>query len=128
MTFRKRLTLASAAAVAVAVATASIVTWFFVRSELRSQIDDSLKARLPFLEHLNVPIVGGNLPPIRIEPGEPSFVLQVVTPDGGVIKAPNAPALEPVTSEEPAIQDTSGGGIHFRALSVPAGRGLTVML
>ncbi len=128
MTFRKRLTLASAAAVAVAVATASIVTWFFVRSELRSQIDESLQARLPFLEQLTVPVVEGNLPPIRIEPGEPSFVLQVVTPGGGIIKAPNVPALEPVTSEEPVIRDTSGGGVHYRALSVPRGRGFTLML
>src|SRR5262245_54116170 len=128
MTFRKRLTLASAAAVAVAVATASIVTWFFVRSELRSQIDESLQARLPFLEHLTVPIVGGTLPPIRIEPGEPSFVLQVVTPGGGIIKAPNAPALDAVVSEQPVIRDTSGGGVDYRALSVPAGHGFTVML
>ena len=128
MTFRKRLTLASAAAVAVAVATASIATWFFIRSELRSQIDESLEARLPFLEHLSLPIVGGNLPPIRIEPGEPSFVLQVVTPGGGIIKAPNAPALAPVISEGPVIRDTRGGSIHFRALSVPTPRGFTVML
>jgi len=128
VTFRKRLTLASAAAVAVAVATASIATWFFIRSELRSQIDESLEARLPFLEHLSLPIVGGNLPPIRIEPGEPSFVLQVVTPGGGIIKAPNAPALAPVISQGPVIRDTSGGGIHFRALSVPTPRGFTLML
>lgn len=128
MTFRKRLTLASAAAVAVAVATASIVTWFFVRSELRSQIDESLEARLPFLQNLTVPVVEGNLPPIRIEPGEPSFVLQVVTPGGNIIKAANAPALEPVTSQEPVIEDTSGGGVHYRALSVPRGQGFTLML
>jgi two-component system sensor histidine kinase MprB len=128
VTFRRRLTLASAAAVAVAVATASIVTWFFVRSELRSQIDESLRARLPFIEHLTLPIVGGNLPPVRIDPGEPSFVLQVVTPGGSVIKAPNAPPLEPVVSAVPVIRDTSGGGLHFRALSVPVGRGFTVML
>jgi two-component system sensor histidine kinase MprB len=128
MTFRKRLTLASAAAVAVAVATASIVAWFFVRSELRSQIDDSLRARLSFIEHLTIPVVGGNLQQIRVEPGEPSFVLQVVTPNGGIIKAPNAPALDPVITEEPVIRDTSGGGVHYRALSVPASRGFTVML
>jgi two-component system, OmpR family, sensor histidine kinase MprB len=128
MTFRKRLTLASAAAVAVAVATASIVTWFFVRSELRSQIDESLQARLPFLQHLTVPVVEGHLPPIRIEPGEPSFVLQVVTPSGGIIKAQNAPTLEPVISQEPVIRDTSGGGVHYRALSVPRAQGFTLML
>jgi two-component system, OmpR family, sensor histidine kinase MprB len=126
VTFRKRLTLASAAAVAIAVATASIVTWFFIRSELRSQIDESLTARLRFLQHYTI---GESLQQLRVEPGEPSFVLQVVTPNGGIVKLPNAPALEPVIAEEPVIRDTNGGGVHFRALSVPAGRsGFTVML
>jgi two-component system, OmpR family, sensor histidine kinase MprB len=128
VTFRKRLTLVSAAAVAVAVATAAIVTWVFVRSELRSQIDDSLRARLSFIEHLTIPVVGGSLQQIRVEPGEPSFVLQVVTPNGAIIRAPNAAALDPVITEEPVIRDTSGGGVHYRALSVPASRGFTVML
>lgn len=128
MTFRKRLTVASAAAVAIALATTSIVTWVFIRSQLRSQIDDSLLARLPFLEHLTIPVVGGNLPPVRVEPGEQTFVLQVVTPSGAVIKAPNAPALDPVTSDVPVLRDTQGGGVNYRALSVPAGQGFTVML
>ena len=128
MTFRKRLTLASAAAVAIAVATASIVTWFFVRSGLRSQVDETLEDRLPFLQHLTIPVVGGNLPDIHIEPGEPSFVLQVVTPDGVIIKSRNAPALDPVITDRPVIRDTHGGNVHFRALSLPAGNGYTVML
>ena len=126
MTFRKRLTLASAAAVAVAVATASIGTWFFIRSELRSQIDESLEARLRFLEH--VTIAGGNLPRLPTLPGDPSFVVQAVTPNGGIIKAPDAPALVPVVSSGPVLRDTHGGGVHFRVLSVPTARGFTVMI
>jgi two-component system sensor histidine kinase MprB len=125
VTFRHRLTWASATAVAVAVATASIVTWFFVRSELRSQIDDSLRARLSYIEHLTI---GGNLPRIPIEPGDPSFVLQVVTPSGGILKDDDAAALDPVVPSEPVLRDTRGGGVHFRVLSVPAGQGFTVML
>ncbi len=126
MTFRKRLTLASAAAVAIAVATASIVTWFFIRSELRAQIDESLTARLRFLQHFTI---GQSLQQVQVEPGEPSFVLQVVTPSGDILKVPNAPALDPVVSDVPVLRDTEGGGVHYRALSVPAGRsGFTVML
>ena len=129
MTFRKRLTLASAAAVAIAVATASIVTWVFIRSQLRSQIDESLTARVRFLQNLTIPVVGGQLPPVRVEPGEQTFVLQVVTPSGAVIKAPNAPALDPVVSGVPVLRDTdSRGGAHYRVLAVPAGQGFTVML
>jgi two-component system, OmpR family, sensor histidine kinase MprB len=128
VTFRRRLTVASAAAVAIAVATASIVTWFFIRSELRSQIDESLTARLRFLQHFPIPVVGGSLQQPRVEPGEPSFVLQVVTPNGSVFKAPNAPSLDPVVSGEPVLRDTEGGGAKYRVLSVPAGHGFTVML
>ncbi|HKJ36483.1 MAG TPA: HAMP domain-containing sensor histidine kinase [Solirubrobacterales bacterium] len=45
MSFRRRLTLLSAAAVAVAIALVAASSYLLVRSELRSQIDDSLAER-----------------------------------------------------------------------------------
>ena len=45
MSFRTRLTLAAAAAVAVAVVGASAITFALVRSELRSQVDETLQSR-----------------------------------------------------------------------------------
>jgi two-component system sensor histidine kinase MprB len=131
VTFRQRLTLVSAAAVAVAVATASVVTWFVVRSELRSQVDDSLLARLPFLQQLALPVGGGNLPPIRLEPGEPSFLFQVVTPSGAVIHRADAPTIGIAAVDlgsGPDLRDVTVEDVHYRVLSEPIGAGFTVML
>ena len=45
MTLRTRLALAAGLAVALAVAAAAVVVYFAVRSELRGEIDDSLRER-----------------------------------------------------------------------------------
>ena len=45
MSLRTRLALASALGLAVAIALASIVVYFVVQSQLRSQVDDALKER-----------------------------------------------------------------------------------
>ena len=45
MSFRARLALGSAAAVAVAIVASSITVYFLVRSELRSEIDNSLRSQ-----------------------------------------------------------------------------------
>jgi two-component system sensor histidine kinase MprB len=131
VTFRQRLTLASAAAVAVAVATASIVTWFVVRSELRGQVDTSLLARLPFLERISPP-VGSSVPPIRVEPGQPSFVFEIVTPRGEVIRPVDEPALGIAVGADvgdvPVLRDVTANGVHYRVLFAPVGEGFTVLL
>ena len=45
MSFRTRLTLAAAAAVAVAVVAASAITYGIVRTELRDDVDATLRSR-----------------------------------------------------------------------------------
>ena len=130
MTFRQRLTFVSAAAVAVAVATASVVTWFVVRSELRGQVDDSLLARLPFLEQIDIP-VGSDLPAIAFEPGGPSFLFEVITPDGRVIRPAGAPPIgvdEVAASGPIALRDVTVADSHYRVLVARAGQGFTVLL
>ena len=47
MTFRRRIVVLAAAAVAVAIALAAVVTYVVVRSDLRSGVDDSLRAQRP---------------------------------------------------------------------------------
>jgi two-component system, OmpR family, sensor histidine kinase MprB len=127
VTFRQRLTLVSAAAVAAAVAAASVVTWFVVRAELRNQVDDSLMARVP--QRVSVP-VGSQ--PLAEPPGEPSFLFEVITPNGEVIRAAGAPVLGVVVGDDardqPALRDVTVGGIHYRVLSAPVGEGFTVVL
>ncbi len=45
MSFRQRLTLLAAGAVAIAIALAAVATYFLVRDQLRSQVDDTLTER-----------------------------------------------------------------------------------
>jgi two-component system, OmpR family, sensor histidine kinase MprB len=132
VTFRQRLTVASVAAVAVAVATASVVTWFVVRSELRGQVDRSLLARLPFLEQISLP-VGANPQNIRVEqPGGPAFVFEIVTPSGQVIRPADEPALGIAVGgdfgNQPTLRDINANGVHYRVLFAPIGQGFSVLL
>ncbi|HEY4346169.1 MAG TPA: HAMP domain-containing sensor histidine kinase [Gaiellaceae bacterium] len=53
MTFRARLVYGAAAAVAVAILLASVLVYFIVRDELRSQIDSSLKSQAVQIPRLN---------------------------------------------------------------------------
>jgi two-component system, OmpR family, sensor histidine kinase MprB len=131
VTFRHRLTLVSAAAVAVAVATASVVTWFVVRSELRERVDTSLLGGLPFLERMAVP-VGSTLPPIRIEVEGAPFVVGVITPEGEVVRSTGLPAFDvPVgtgVGDRPVLRDLTANGVHYRVLFAPVGDGFTAVL
>ena len=140
MTFRTRLTLAAAAAVAVAVVGASAITYALVRSELRSQVDETLQERAATLR------IGVGGPPgaeiLRLPPepfGGAAVVAQVVRSDGQVISAPDATAKIPVTSKtlqaargeinEPFYQDARAAGTHLRVLNLPAGeRGFVVQV
>ena len=51
MTVRRRLTLSAAVAVAVAVALASVASYIAVRSKMRGEVDDSLRARATAVQH-----------------------------------------------------------------------------
>jgi two-component system sensor histidine kinase MprB len=131
VTFRARLTLAAAAAVAVAVVGASAITYALVRSELRSQIDETLEERAATLR------IGLGGPPgaevLRLPPqpfGGAAVVAQVVRSDGRVISARDATAEIPVTAktlraargeiDEPFFEDARVSGTHLRVLSLPA--------
>jgi two-component system sensor histidine kinase MprB len=140
MSFRTRLTLAAAAAVAVAIVVASAVTYALVRSELRSQVDETLRERAATLR------IGVGGPPgaevLRLPPepfGGAAVVAQVVTAEGRVISAPEATAEIPVTTRtlqgargqitEPFYEDARVSGTHLRVLNLPGGkRGFTLQV
>ncbi len=140
MSFRTRLTLAAAAAVAVAIVAASAITYTLVRSELRSQVDETLRERAATL-HIGV---GG--PPgaevLRLPPepfGGAAVVAQVVRDDGQVISAPDATAEIPVTTKtlqaargeikKAFYEDAHVSGTHLRVLNLPAGnQGFTLQV
>jgi two-component system sensor histidine kinase MprB len=131
VTFRQRLTLASAGAVAVAVAVASVVVWFVVRSELRGQVDDSLRQRAQLIHRIALPFEGTTLPETPLPPWEALVLLQVTTPEGEVLRMEGAPELEvPEGADEgePVFGDVRAEGTHFRVLAQRSPEGYTVML
>ena len=77
MSFRARLALGSAAAVAVAIVVASIAVYFIVRSELRSEIDNSLRSQA-----VQIPKLPGGRLTIRVAPHEYAIYIQA-DPFGG---------------------------------------------
>jgi two-component system sensor histidine kinase MprB len=142
MSYRVRLTLASAAAVAVAIVGASAVTYALVRSELRSQVDDTLESR------------AGDLPPrldIIADPNGEQFLglrperfggvavfTQLVREDGQAITPPGASGRLPVSERAQAaargevegafFEDAHVQGTHVRVLTLPLGQGYAVQV
>ena len=77
MSFRARLALGSAAAVAVAIVVSSIVVYFLVRNELRSEIDNSLRSQA-----VQIPNLPGRPLQVRVGPHEYAIYIQA-DPFGG---------------------------------------------
>jgi two-component system, OmpR family, sensor histidine kinase MprB len=138
LSFRARIAMAAAGAVALAVVLASILVFFLVRDELRSQIDESLRQRALEItpEELQaVRLPGGEQSILNIRPkfGEPNTFVQLVRPNGETL--PGFPEFElPVTNEVTEFQSRGGQGevlftdatvqeTHVRVLSIASGTG-----
>jgi two-component system sensor histidine kinase MprB len=132
VSFRTRLTLAAAAAVAVAVVAASAITYGFVRSELRGEVDETLQSRAETLPRLR--ILGDpqgeqflGIPPERF--GGVAVFTQLVRADGAAITPPETAAELPVSERalraargevtEPFYEDARVEGTHVRVLTIP---------
>jgi two-component system, OmpR family, sensor histidine kinase MprB len=104
MTLRARLTLSAALAVAAAVVLASIAVYFVVRSELRSEFDESLRARAAAVEG---PPFGADFPRV-LEPklGAAGGYFQIVSADGEVLRPGDAKLELPV--DEHTMQVAAG--------------------
>jgi two-component system, OmpR family, sensor histidine kinase MprB len=140
MSFRTRLTLAAAAAVAVAVVGASAITFALVRSELRGQVDDTLRSRArdlpPRLDIIGDPD-GQQYLALRPERfGGVAVFTQLVHGDGAVITAPGASGALPVSQRAIAAargtvdgsfyEDAHVQGTHVRVLTIPLGQDYAV--
>ena len=129
MTFRRRLMLASAGAVAVAVAVASLVIWFAVRRELRSQVDESLVRRAAVVEHLPFGNFEGELPTLPLGPDDPFVFFQVTTPGGRVFGTRGGPdVVIPVPAPIGGLDDVRAGGVHYRVYAEELPNGFTFLL
>jgi two-component system sensor histidine kinase MprB len=133
MNFRTRLTLAAAAAVAVAIVGASAATYGLVRSELRGQVDETLRARArdlpPELTVISDPR-GKQFLGLRPERfGGVAVFTQLVRRDGKAITPPDVSGQLPVSErahaaargevEEPFYEDAHVQDTHIRVLTLP---------
>lgn len=146
MSFRRRLTLLSAGAVAVAIIVTAAAAYLLVRSELRGQVDDSLRARAVVAATVAGPDFGDGRPPgigdRRIPGGggleRPATVAQFVDASGNVSgpgelegeTLPVEPATELLASGEPGpvYSDASVAGQSVRVISLVVGPGRAVQI
>ena len=86
MTLRARLTLSAALAVAAAVVLASIAVYFVVRSEMLSEVDNSLRQRAALIQRGPLDARFPDVP----EPflGGPGGYVQLVRADGVTLRQP----------------------------------------
>jgi two-component system, OmpR family, sensor histidine kinase MprB len=136
MTFRRRLTVASAAAVALAIAVSSVVFFVAVRSQLREQVDRSLREQAPavaamFTGEPAPPTDADGLPPFVGSADQTIVYWELRTPSGRTLVSRFAPHLGiPVQASPggPAFRDQTVDGTHFRTYTMPLGGGYTLLL
>lgn len=153
MTLRTRIACASGLAVALAVVAAAVAVYLGVRGELRGEVDASLRARAdsilepggfgPGREERRGgfgppggPEGRGGLPPEGQPPafGGAAAYVQVVLPEGRVLRRPSATGQLPVQArareiaqagEGEYLGDLTADGVHVRVLTsaLPGGQG-----
>ena len=142
MSLRWRIAAAAGAAVALVVIVTAAFTYLAVRSELRGQVDDSLRDRAAQVASLPIPPAGeaGAISPPpgvadrfrrleRLRPSEPfggaGGYAQVITADGATIRPPGDASL-PVTAdalsiarraEGSSLTDMEVDGTHLRVFT-----------
>jgi two-component system sensor histidine kinase MprB len=138
VTLRARLTLSAALAVAAAVVLASAAVYFVVRSELRDELDASLRERA-------AAIVGPGRGPgdedfPRVPPpllGGPGGYVQIVTAGGEAARQPGSTVELPVDDRTKRVaagqdaaylHDADITGTHVRILTVPFRDGLALQI
>ena len=127
MSFGHRLTLTAAGAVAAAILLLSGLTWVLVRAELRGEVDRSLRTQAERAQSFAgavEPVPVGALPqrlplPPDAALGGPRGYVQVVSPEGDVIRGPGAsfelPVAQPAGKTE--LRDATVDGTHVRVLT-----------
>ena len=124
MPLRRRVGLVAALAVGITIVLAAFVSYFVVRAQLRSQVDDALRAQATAVEHgagLQEPFPG-----IPASAGGPAPYIQVVLADGttfhreGDISLPVNPGVLAVAAGNagPYMTDVRVGASHLREVTV----------
>jgi two-component system sensor histidine kinase MprB len=140
VTFRARIALLAAAAVALAVVLASVGAYLVVRSQLRGEIDDALRARAaeirfdPFRGGRGGPGFGFDFPPPFLG-GAGGYVQLVpeegppVRPRGAGIPLPSAEAREVAAGRRgDFLEDSTVADQHVRMLTTQVEPGLALQV
>jgi len=140
MSFRSRLALASATAVAVAIVVASVLAYFLVRSELRSEIDRGLQERVELVAGAPVQALAEaardwdgprgrrrfGRGPLRGIPaprlGGAGGVVQVVAEDGAVFGSASDLSGDGEIGDTSSDENSEALPVSQRTLSVASGR------
>ena len=135
MSLRARLTLAVAVAVAASIAIACVVVYVIVRSDLRGQVDDTLRNRAAAAQAaFNRPGFGRFFAPLGEGGGD--TLIQLVQSNGTVLRAPYSISI-PVDRQTRSVAggtadayltDSTVDGVHVRVLTAPLGQGLAVQV
>lgn len=126
VSFRARVTVAAAGAVALAVIALSALAYVIVRSELRGEVDRSLRAIASRAATAPAPPPAAlrdlRLPPPRF--GAAAGYLQIVLPNGRTVRPAGGATPLPVTGQaaqlpkgSQTLQDAHVGGVHVRILT-----------
>jgi two-component system, OmpR family, sensor histidine kinase MprB len=123
MTLRTRIAAAAGLAVALAVIVVAIAVYLGVRGELRDEVDSSLHERADSVAQLSP----NSVPEVPPEPfGGPEGYVQVVRPDGRLLRTPAGGETLPLDERARAIArrgqgqeliDTTVDGLHLRVLT-----------
>jgi two-component system, OmpR family, sensor histidine kinase MprB len=123
MPLRRRLSMIAAASVGIAILAASVVCYLVVRNQLRSQVDDSLRAQQAQVEKFGT--VQRAIPGIPASAGGPAPYVQITYPNGqvddltGHLKIPVTGTTKEIAggSHGPTMTDVSIGNTHLRVLT-----------
>jgi two-component system sensor histidine kinase MprB len=125
MALRRRLGLVAAATVGVAIVFAAVVCYLVVRAQLRSQVDDALKAQATLVQHVpEYQIGGGNFPGLSANAGGRAPYTQIVgtsgtrllTIGGLVLPVDASTRAAAGGSRDPVLEDVSVAGNPLRVL------------
>jgi two-component system sensor histidine kinase MprB len=135
MSLRGRLTVMAAAIVGAILAMGAVVCFVAMRNELRSQVDDSLRAQGQLIRRR--PPLNRRVPaPPRTRGGAAPFT-QVLDASGKVVRRSTTELRLPVTSADRAIargsrrqllNDRQVGAIHLRVLTLRLSKGGAIQL
>ena len=126
MSLRKRLTIIAAASVAVAVLLALVISYMVVRSQLRGQVDDSLRVQAQAVQNGGLDRLRPQVPGIPASAGGPAKYVQIYAGSEGTYRSGNISL--PVVARTRRIANGEGGAYlsdfqvgdnHLREITFP---------